>query len=122
MKSIPVALATAALAALPWLGGCATTPPPTAELVLGRAAISDAVSAGAPQYAPGTLRRAQDALDQANRALAEGHHDDARRFAQNAEADAKLAGAAARSRKAERALGEVESGVQALREEVQRPN
>ena len=111
----------AAIAASAGLAGCATTaPPPTEDLVLGRAAIADAVSAGAPEYAPVILRRAQDELDQANHALAAGHHGDARRFAQDAEVDAKLAAATARARKSERALAEVETGIRALRDEIAR--
>jgi hypothetical protein len=120
MKS-GIALTTAALVASGWLAGCATTPPPAADLALGRAAISEAVSAGAPQYAPADLRRAEDALDRANEALARGYYHDARRLAQDAEADAKLAAATARSRKAERALDEVQTSVEALREEARRP-
>lgn len=121
MKSTGIAMTAAAVVASGWLAGCATTPPPNEDLALGRAAISEAVSAGAPQYAPVDLRRAQDSLDRASRALAQGHHQDARRFAQDAEADAKLAAAAARSHKAERALDEVETSLEALREEAQRP-
>jgi hypothetical protein len=121
MKSTGIALTAAAVVASGWLAGCATTKPPTEELALGRAAITEAVSAGAPQFAPADLRRAQDALDLASQALAQGHHGDARRFAQDAEADARLAAATARSRKAERALDEVETSVEALREEAQRP-
>jgi hypothetical protein len=121
MKSTRIALTTAAAAVSCWVAGCATTPPPTEDLALGRAAISEAVLAGAPQYAPADLRRAEDALDRAHEALARGYYHDARRLAQDAEADAKLAAAAARSRKAERALDEVETSVEALREEAQRP-
>jgi hypothetical protein len=121
MKSTRIASTAAAVVASGWLAGCATTPPPTEDLALGRAAVAEAVSAGAPQYAPDDLRRAEHALDRANEALARGYHHDARRFAQDAEADAKLAAATARSRKAERALDEVQTSVEALREEAQRP-
>ncbi len=103
------------------MAGCASTPPaPTEQFALGRAAVADAVSAGAPELAPSALRSAQDNLDRANAALTAGKTVDARRFAEDAEADAKLAAATARSRKAERALAEVESGIRALREELVR--
>ena len=121
MKSTRIALTTAAVVVSGWVAGCATTPPPTEDMALGRAAVSEAVSAGAQQYAPADLHRAEDALDRAHEALARGYYHDARRLAQEAEADAKLAAAAARSRKAERALDEVETSVEALREEARRP-
>ena len=104
------------------LYGCASSPPaPTEQFAVGRAAVADAVSAGGAEFAPVALRSAQDNLDRANAAMAAGHYRDARRFAEDAEVDAKLAAATARSRKAERALAEVESGIRALREESRRP-
>ena len=103
------------------LGGCASTPPaPTEQFAVGRAAVADAVSAGGAEFAPGALRSAQDNLDRANAAMAAGRYREARRYAEDAEVDAKLAAATARSRKAERALAEVESGIRALREELAR--
>ena len=113
-------LAAVALAALV-SAGCATTPPaPTEQFALAKAAITDAVSAGAPEYAAGTLRGAQDKLDLANASMASRNYDDARRYAEDAEVDARLAAATARSQKAQRAVAEVESGIRALREEIAR--
>ena len=109
----------AATAAL--LTACATTPPPpTEQLAVARTAVSDAVSAGAAEFDPGTLRSAQDKLDQANAAMKDRAYGDARRFAEAAEADARLAAVSARSRKAQRAVAEVDSGLRALREEIAR--
>ncbi|HTR59091.1 MAG TPA: DUF4398 domain-containing protein [Casimicrobiaceae bacterium] len=107
--------------ALAMLAGCATAPPaPTEQFAVGRAAVADAVSAGGAEFAPVALQSAQDKLDRANAAMAAGNYRDARRYAEDAEVDAKLAAATARSRKAERALAEVEAGIRTLREELAR--
>jgi len=108
------------------IGGCAATrttsePAPVADLALGRAAIADAVAAGATEYAPAILIRARDELDHASVAAAEGRHRDARRFAQDAEVDAQLAATTARARQAELALAEADAGARPLREGIPRP-
>jgi hypothetical protein len=89
-------------------------------MAVSRAAVNDAMSAGAAEFAPVALRAAQDKLDLANKAVAEREYRDARRYAEDAEADARLAATTARSRKAQRAVSEVESGIRALREEMAR--
>jgi len=110
----------AALAALA-LSGCATTSnAPVEQLAVARSAVNDAASAGSAEFAPLELRSAQEKLDRANAAMADKAYDDARRYAEAAEADAKLAAVTARSVKAQRAVTEVESGIRALREEIAR--
>jgi hypothetical protein len=109
-------LAVAALA----LAGCATTPAPTEQMAVAKAAVADAVSAGGPEYAPGVFRSAQDKLDRGNAAMAAREYNDARRYAEEAEVDAKLAAVTARSGKAQRAVSELELGIRALKEEIAR--
>jgi len=111
-----------AIVAVSVLAGCATTaaPPPAAEeFVVGRAAIADAVSAGAAEHAPVILGRADDEFRRANAAMAAGRYRDARRFAQDAEVDAQLAASIARARRAEQALAQIDAEVRAL--QVQAP-
>lgn len=116
-----VAAGAAAVAVLLLLGGCAASPPaPVERYAVAEAAISDAVGAGAAELAPVPLRSAQDKLMQANGAMAAHRYGDARRLAEEAEVDARLAAVTARSRKAQRAVAEVESGIRALREEIAR--
>ena len=103
------------------LAGCATSAPPrppAEEFVLGRAAIADAVSAGAAEHAPVILGRADDELRRANAAMAAGNFQDARRFAQDAEVDAQLAAAVARAQRAQQALTEADAEVRALRDQA----
>lgn len=119
---VPRGMVAAACAlTLVMLGGCATSgTPPTEQMAFARSAVNDAVSAGGAEYAPVELQSAQDKLDKANAAVADRKYDDARRYAEAAEADARLAAVTARSAKAQRAVGEVESGIRALREEIAR--
>jgi hypothetical protein len=103
-----------------WMTGCATTPPPTAQLAVAASAITHAAAAGAAETAPVEMGQARDKLTRANAALAAKDNDTALALAQQAALDAQLAeakGEAARSRKASEALGEAG---RALREEMSR--
>ncbi len=73
------------------LSGCASLPPPTAELADAQQSISVASDADADQYAAQDIATAREALSRAQTAMAEGREDDARRFALAADADADLA-------------------------------
>ena len=114
-----VRLAMAGGAALA-LCACATTPPPTAQIAVSEKAVQDAVSADAPQLAPVELRNAQVKLDAAKTAMNQSDYDKAQRLAEEAQADADLAAAHARSVKAERAAAQVQDSVRALRSELSR--
>jgi len=109
-------LAVAALA----LAGCATAPAPTEQMAVAKAAVADAVSAGGAEFAPGVFKSAQEKLDRGNAAMAAREYNDARRYAEEAEVDAKLAAVTARSTKAQRAVTELELGIRALKEEIAR--
>ncbi|HTM62378.1 MAG TPA: DUF4398 domain-containing protein [Burkholderiales bacterium] len=71
------------------LAACATEPAPTAELAAARAAVEQA--GPAVDYAPKELAAAQRKLSAAQGALARGENVQARRLAQEAEVDARLA-------------------------------
>lgn len=102
------------------LAACATAPAPTEQMAVAKAAVADAVSAGGPEYAPGVFRSAQEKLDRGNAAMAAREYNDARRYAEEAEVDAKLAATTARSVKAQRAVAELDLGIRALKEELAR--
>lgn len=80
------------------LAGCATLPPPTAELSAAQQAVARADSADADQYASAEIAQARSLLGQAQAAMANGREIDARSLAVTAAADADLA--YARSREA----------------------
>jgi hypothetical protein len=102
--------------------GCATVsiPPPTDQIAVADAAVADAVAAGGPEYAVSDFRNAQRKLDRARDALALGEYVTARRYAEDAEVDARLAATRARSTKAVRAADEVQASIRALRDELAR--
>ena len=93
---------------------------PTEQMAVASAAVADAVSAGGAEYAPGALVVAQNKLERGNAAIAAREYDDARRLAEEAEVDARLSAVIARSKKAQRAVAEVELGIQALKDEIAR--
>ena len=101
---------------------CATVsgPPPTEQVAVADAAVADAVSAGGPQYATADYRNAQRKIERARAALAVGDNATARDLAEEAEVDARLAAARARSTKAERAAAEVQASIRALRDALDR--
>jgi hypothetical protein len=70
--------------------GCATEPPPTAEVASARATVGHA-GAEVAQYAPRELAAAQTKLKLAEDAIARGENVRARRLAEEAEVDARLA-------------------------------
>jgi uncharacterized protein DUF4398 len=104
------------------MAGCAGVPAPTEQLAVSKAAVANAVDAGAPELAPVEMRTAQEKLDRANQAMAAKDYDRARSLAEQAQVDAQLAGAKARSVKAQKAALAVQDDSRALREELDRKN
>lgn len=109
-----------AAAALALLGACASTPPPTAELAVGRASVERATGPAAAE-APVEMAAARDKITRANAAFAKEDYVLARQLALEADADATLAEAQSRSVRSDRALAEVREGIRMLRVEMARP-
>lgn len=85
-------------------GGCASTPPPLAELATADAAIGAAREAGARDFAPVELGFAEDKRVAASAALDTRDYEAARQLALQAEADAALAEAKSRAAAGRNAL------------------
>lgn len=119
-RSFIKASCTVAMTALAFAAGCASVPAPTDQMALSRAAVSEAQSAGAPEIAPVEFRSAQAQLEEARTAFQRENYVVARRLAERAEVDAKLAETKARSAKANRAVAELRQGIEVLREEIER--
>ena len=100
--------------------GCAGIPAPTTQLAVSKAAVADAVSAGAPEFAPSEMKTARDKLDSANLALAANDYNKARILAEQVEVDAKFAETKARSVKAQKAAALSNDDTRVLREELNR--
>ena len=111
------------VAAAVFMAGCASTPDvpaPTEQMAVSRAAVNNATSAGGNEFAPLQLKSAMDKMDAAERAMAEKNYGLARQLAEQAQVDAQLAGATARSAKAQKAANALEEGSRVLREEIDR--
>lgn len=121
LKSNPVAqrIGLAAIGVL-LMAGCASAPAPTDQMAVSRAAVSGALSAGGNQFAPVQTRSALEKMEAAERAMASKDYEEARRLAEQAEVDAKLATEMAHSAKAKRAAEAVQEDTRILREELER--
>jgi hypothetical protein len=98
---------------------CASTPPPEAELARARALVSQATPE-ATRHAPELLFRAREKLAAAEVYMGEERYEQARRAAEQAAVDARLAESAADHERMRSALAEVNAGIQALRNELDR--
>lgn len=103
----------AAAMAVSALAACSSTPPPKGEMAVAQSTI-DRVSA-APQvtaHAPVELQRARDLWAKAQRAMQDEEYTDARRYAEAAEAEARLAESKAQVAENQGRLQAVQQGYQ----------
>lgn len=108
------------LAAASFLIACASTPAPTEQMALSRAAVSNATSAGGNEYAPVQLKSAVDKMDAAERAMSAKDYVRARQLAEQAQVDAQVAEATARSAQAKKAADALQDDSRILRQEIDR--
>lgn len=115
--------ATASSAAVALLAGlfagCASDPPPP-SLVQARAAVEQAQTAPAGEYAGLELHEAQGKLAAAEAAAAEEESERAERLAQEALINIRLAEAKAELERAQHAADELAATTQTLRQETER--
>lgn len=96
--------------------------PATADVAVSKAAVENASTAGAADYAPVEMQSAREKLALANRAMADKHYKEAGEFANQAQADAKLAQSKANSAKAQAQADALQSDIRVMREELDRAN
>lgn len=108
------------IAASAMLAACSSIPAPTEQMAVGRSSIEAARSAGAPEFAPAELAKAQSKYDQAEREMKQERYLEARRLAEQAAVDAKLAQAMAGNARERAAAAQVDQSIQALRIEIDR--
>ncbi|BAP40816.1 DUF4398 domain-containing protein [Pseudomonas sp. 21LCFQ02] len=112
-------LAALALGSSLVLAGCAGNPP-SEQYAVTQSAVNSAVSAGGTEFAAVEMKSAQDKLRQADVAMQDHKYDEARRLAEQAEWDARVAERKAQAAKAQKAVQDARQGVNELREESQR--
>ena len=115
LSTLMVCIAAGALSA------CASAPDPKPEIESARALVTQAEQSGAAEFAGKDLETARERLKLAEDADEAHHDDDAQRYADEASVNAKLAIANTAAAKAERAAMENMEGVEALRDEANRP-
>lgn len=93
---------------------------PTGQMALAQSAVDNATAADAYEYAPLELKTAQDKIEQAKMAIQAKEHVEAERLLEQAEIDAQLAEAKARTAKAQKTVETLQQGIDLLREEIQR--
>jgi predicted S18 family serine protease len=98
------------------LAGCAGNPP-SEQYAVSQSAVNSAVSAGGTEYSAVEMKSAQDKLKKAELAMQEQKYDEARRLAEQAEWDARVAERKSQAAKAEKAVQDARQGVNELREE-----
>ena len=103
-----------------FFSGCATTPPPVELIAVSRAAVNDANLAGANELAPVQFKSAVEKIDGAEVAMVKKEYALARQLAEQAQVDAKLATAMARSAKARKAADAVQEDSRVLSQEIGR--
>lgn len=115
-SSAPVLLGALALL----VSGCAGSKLPPPDFTSSRSAIAQADQAGASEAAPLALRNARQKLQEAEAASNRGDNRMAQMLAEQAEIDAKLAEATARSSTAQAAVDELRESIRTLRDEINR--
>lgn len=109
-----------ALVVAAFITGCAAIPAPTEQMAVSKAAVSNASSSGGNEFAPLQLKSAMEKMDSAERAMATEDYVTARLLAEEAQVDAQLAGATARSVKAQKAASVLQEDTRILRQELNR--
>ena len=102
-----------------FIAGCAGNPP-TEQMAVSKVAVSNASSSGGNEFAPILLRSAMEKMDAAERAMTDEDYVLARTLAEEAQADAQLATATARSAKAQKAASALQEDNRVLRREIDR--
>lgn len=100
------------------LAGCSGVPVPKEQLAVSQSAVNEATRSGAPEHAPAELRAAREKMDRARQAVKDHEYERARRYAEQAEVDARLAQAKTDSERARIAAEQVQQSLEVLRQEI----
>jgi phage tail tube protein FII len=118
LKSYRLILGIGVMAAI-FIVGCAGNPP-VEQMAVSKVAVTNAASAGGNEFAPISLKSAMDKMDAAELAMTSEDYVLARQLAEQAQADAQLALATARSVKAQKAASALQEDNRVLRQEIDR--
>ncbi|MGF1476236.1 MAG: DUF4398 domain-containing protein [Geminicoccaceae bacterium] len=102
------------------MSGCAGAERPTAELAAADFAVEQAEASSAPSVAPAAVERAREKLDEAQAAADADDNVRARRLAEQATVDARLAEARTDAEIANQNLEEMKTSIELLQESTAR--
>ena len=102
------------------VGACASAPPPTGVMSQAELAVRDAERSQASQYAALELQMARENFDQAKQAMQRKEHETARRMAEKALVEARLAEDKALAASTREAAEELRRSIDSLRDEISR--
>jgi len=108
------------LAAAIFIAGCANIPASKEQIAVSKVTIDNAVNEGSRQFAEQQLKSALEKIDAAEQAIADKDYLSARHLAEQAQADAQLAAAMARSAKARKVARELQESNLMLQQETER--
>ncbi|MEX2476668.1 DUF4398 domain-containing protein [Marinobacter sp.] len=102
------------------LAGCASSVErPDGELRSAESAIQQAVSSDARNFEPVLLNQAQNRVADAEELIEREEYLEAKRLLEKASVDAQLAGARSNTAKAEKAVDEINSNIESLRQRIE---
>lgn len=123
MKNQFKILVTFMAASLILIAGCSSMKTPaTADVAVSKAAVENAVSAGATEFAPVEMNTAREKLRLANAAMVSKDYELASKLSNEAQVNAKLAQSKAQSAKAQAAANTIQEDIRVLNEELIRAN
>ena len=112
---------TAVVLTLVALGACSSTPKPTEQMAVSRTTVNRvAAEPEVSANAPVDIQKARDKLMQADKAMAEKNYKMARRLAEEAEVDARVAETRADAAQNANNLKQVQDSIRTLQEELNR--
>ncbi|WP_198969269.1 DUF4398 domain-containing protein [Xylophilus sp. ASV27] len=115
IRTASAALALGALAA------CSSTPPPTDQMAVSRTTLNRVMAEpNVAANAPVELQRARDKWVMAEKAMTDKDYDMARRYAAEAEADARVAETKSQAADSAATLQQVQGSIRALQAEIDR--
>lgn len=121
MHSFAPIRTAAAVLALGALTACSSTPAPTEQMAVSRTTVNRVASAPAvATTAPVEISQAREKLMQAEKAMVAEDYVTARRLAAEAEVDARVAETRADAASNAANLAQVQDGIRALQEEINR--
>lgn len=121
MQTATLLRTTTAVLALAALAACSSTPPPVDQLAVSRSTVNRVgAEATVVANAPVELQRARDKVTMAEKAMNDKNYDMARRYAAEAEADARVAETKADAANNENTLKQVQTSISGLQTEIER--